>query len=107
MKNNLTVTRGEVGGDNGGKWVKRFQEQLQKTHGQNQGGWDQGWEVGMAGVGGRGGGKWSSTVPEQQEKKEKKKDNNKFKNKQTKPGLAENQNAWKSDNQGVKEETFT
>ena len=28
IKNNLTVTRGEVGGDNGGKWGRVFQEQL-------------------------------------------------------------------------------
>ena len=34
----------------GGKG-KGFQEQLQRTHGQNQGGWNQGSEVGMAGVG--------------------------------------------------------
>ena len=32
MKNKCTVTRGEMGGDNGGKRVKRFQE-----HEQNQG----------------------------------------------------------------------
>ena len=35
-----------------------------------------------------------------------KKDNNKFKNKKQ-PELPENQTVWKSDNQGVKEETFT
>ena len=34
-----------------------------------------------------------------------KKDNNKFKNKKQ-PELTENQTVWKSDNQGVKEETF-
>ena len=33
------------------------------------------------------------------------KDNDKFKNKKQ-PELAENQTVWKSDNQGVKEETF-
>ena len=38
IKNKWTVTRGEVGGDNGGKRVKGFQEQVKKTHGQNQGG---------------------------------------------------------------------
>ena len=32
----------------GGK--RGVQEQLQRTHGQNQGGWNQGSEVGMAGV---------------------------------------------------------
>ena len=43
-----------MGGDNQGKG---FQEQLQRTHGQNQGaGWKQGREVGFAGVGGSGGG---------------------------------------------------
>ena len=35
-----------------------------------------------------------------------KKDNNKFKNKKQ-PELPENQTVWKSNNQGVKEETFT
>ena len=38
-------------GDNGGKRVKGFQELL-KTCGQNQGGWRQGRDVGMAGEGG-------------------------------------------------------
>ena len=33
------------------------------------------------------------------------KDNNQYKNKKQ-PELPENQTAWKSDNQGVKEETF-
>ena len=33
------------------------------------------------------------------------KDNNKFENKKQ-PELTENQTVWKSDNQGVKEETF-
>ena len=42
MKNNLTVTRGEVGGDNRGKGRKGFQEQLYRTHGQNQGGMEAG-----------------------------------------------------------------
>ena len=34
-----------------------------------------------------------------------KKDNNKFQNKKL-PEMPENQTVWKSDNQGVKEETF-
>ena len=33
--NKLTVTRGEVGGDNGGKMGKGFQEYLQRTHAEN------------------------------------------------------------------------
>ena len=56
IKNKLTVTKGEVGGDNGGTGEKGFQELLSRTHGQNQGGWKQGREVGMTGVGRSGGG---------------------------------------------------
>ena len=41
VRNNLTVTRGEVGGDNGDTWTKPRGEGTQ------------GREVGMAGVGGR------------------------------------------------------
>ena len=41
-----------MGRDNRGKGGKGFQEHLQRTHGQNQGGRNQGREVGMAGVGG-------------------------------------------------------
>ena len=41
-----------------------------------KGGWDWGWEVGMAGVGGSGGGKMETTVLEQQLKKERKKNSN-------------------------------
>ena len=36
--NNLMVTRGEVAGHKGENEDKGFQEQLQKIHGQNQGG---------------------------------------------------------------------
>ena len=36
IKNKLTVTRGEVGANNGGQMAKGFQEQL-LTHGKNQG----------------------------------------------------------------------
>ena len=49
-KNNLTVTRGEVGGDNGaGGRVFRnnYKGQMVKT----KEGWEQGREVGIAGVG--------------------------------------------------------
>ena len=54
IKNNLTVTRGEVGGDNG---AKCFQETLQRTHGQNQGGGVKARDkVGLAGLVGSGGG---------------------------------------------------
>ena len=61
-KNNLTVTRGEVGGDNGGKG---FPELLQRTHGQNHGeGWKQRREVGLF-VGWRGGEKMQTAVIEQ------------------------------------------
>ena len=35
--NNLTVTRGEVGGNNVGNIRKGLQEHLKGTHGQNQG----------------------------------------------------------------------
>ena len=49
IKSNLTITRGEGRGDNG---EKGFQELLQRTHGENQGGgWKQGRDVGLAGVG--------------------------------------------------------
>ena len=58
-----------MGRDNGGKRMKGFQEQLERTHGQNQGGWHQGREVGMAGVGGSDAGKMQTTVLEQQQKK--------------------------------------
>ena len=36
IKNKLTVTGGEVGGDIGVKRGKGFQEYAQRTHGQNQ-----------------------------------------------------------------------
>ena len=54
IKNNLTVTRGEVGGDNRGKEGKGFEEQLLRTHRQNQGGVESG-EGGRDGWGGRRG----------------------------------------------------
>ena len=57
IKNNLTVTRGEVGGD---KWGKRgrvfrnnYKGHMNKTKG---GGWNQGREVGGDGWGGLGSG---------------------------------------------------
>ena len=51
-----------------GQWGEGFQELLQRTQGQNQGGgWKQGREVGLAGVGlGSGGEKMQTTVIEQQ-----------------------------------------
>ena len=49
VKNNLTIARGEWGGNSG---EKGFQELLYRTYGQNQGGgWKQGREEGLAGVG--------------------------------------------------------
>ena len=46
-----------MGGDNGGKREKGFQEQLQGTHGQNQGGVESGEEGGEGWGGGEVGGK--------------------------------------------------
>ena len=46
VKNNLTIARGEGGWDSG---EKGFQELLERTYRQNQGGeWKQGREVGLA-----------------------------------------------------------
>ena len=62
VKNDLTIARGEWGGDSE---ERGLQELLQRTHGQNQGGrWEQGREVGMAGVGWRDGEKRHTTVIE-------------------------------------------
>ena len=56
-----------MGGDNGGRRQKGFQEHLERTHGQNQGvGQDQGWGVRMAGLGESGGGGMETTVLEEQ-----------------------------------------
>ena len=64
-KNNLTVTRREVGRDN----EKGFQELLLRTHGQKQGTeWKQGREGELAGVGGSDGGKMQTILIEQQGK---------------------------------------
>ena len=61
FKNNLTIVRGEWGGDSE---ERGLQELLWRTHGHNQGGGEkQGREEGLAEVGGSGGGK---TVIEQQ-----------------------------------------
>ena len=54
IKNNLTVTRGEVGGDNGGKGGKVFRNNYKEHMDKIKGGWNQGREVGMAGMGGWG-----------------------------------------------------
>ena len=52
LKSNLTIARGEWGGDNG---ERGLQELLERTHGQNQGGgWRWGREVRSARVGGGG-----------------------------------------------------
>ena len=50
IKNNLTVTRGEVGRDNGGKWVRVFRNNNKGHIDKTKAGWKQGREVGLAGV---------------------------------------------------------
>ena len=64
LKNNLTIARGEGGK---GQWVEGFSGTTIRTHRQNQrGGWKQGSEVGLAGVGrGNGWDKMQTTVIEQ------------------------------------------
>ena len=67
IKNKLTVTREEVGEDNGGKRGKGFQEHVERTHGQSQRG--AGPRVGSGdgwGGGGSSGGDMETTVLEQQ-----------------------------------------
>ena len=56
IKNNLTVTRGEVGGDKWGKRGRVFRNNYKGHMNKTKGGWKQGREVRMAGVGGSGGG---------------------------------------------------
>ena len=54
-----------MGGDNGERG--RVVRNMYKGHmDKAKGGWDQGWEVGMAGLRGSGGGKTETTVLEQQ-----------------------------------------
>ena len=51
IKNNLTVTRGEVGGDKGrGRRIKVFRNNYKGHMDETKGRWKQGGEVGMAGV---------------------------------------------------------
>ena len=57
IKNKLTVTRVEVGGDNGGNGGRVFRNIYKGHVDKTKGVWDQGWELGMAGVGGMVGGK--------------------------------------------------
>ena len=59
-KNKLTVTRGEAGGDTGvrGKGRRVFRNIYKGHRDKSKGGWDQGSEVGMAGVGEVVVGKW-------------------------------------------------
>ena len=66
IKNKLTATRGEGDGDNGGKKGDGLSETCIKDTWTKPRGWDQGWEVGLAGVEGRVGGGMATTVLEQQ-----------------------------------------
>ena len=50
----------------GGKGRRVFRNNYKGYMDTTKGGWDQGWEVGMAGVEGRGGEKMETTVLEQQ-----------------------------------------
>ena len=62
IKNNVTIARGEWGGDSG---ERSLQDLLERTQGQNQGGgWRCGREVGLAGVGWRHGEKMQTVVTE-------------------------------------------
>ena len=63
IKNNLTVTRQEVGGDNGGRVFRNnYKGHMDKT---KERWWKQGREVGLAGVGGVMEGKMQTTLIEQ------------------------------------------
>ena len=66
IKKKLTVTRGEVGEDIGGKREGSSRNMYKGHLDKAKGGWDGGWEVGMTGVGGSGGGKMETNVHEQQ-----------------------------------------
>ena len=55
IKNNLTATRGEVGGDNGGEGGRVFRNNYKGLMDKPKVGWHQGREVRMAGVGAGGG----------------------------------------------------
>ena len=57
IKDNLTVTRKEVGGDNGGKRGRVFRNNYKEHMDNTKGGWKQRREVGMAWMGGMVGGK--------------------------------------------------
>ena len=52
IKNKLTVTRGEVGVDKGGEGGRVFRHIYKGHKNKTKQGQHQGWEVGMAGVGG-------------------------------------------------------
>ena len=54
IKNKLTLPRGEVGGDNGGKRGKGCQEHVYRTHGRSQ----RGIELRVGGGNGCGRGEW-------------------------------------------------
>ena len=66
IKNNLTVTRGEVGKNNQGKGEKGFQDNYKGYMNKTKGRWKQGEEVGIAGFGEEWWGKMQTTVIEQQ-----------------------------------------
>ena len=55
-----------MGGDNGGKGGRVFRNSYKGHMDKTKGEWNQGWEVGMAGVGGSGGEKMETTTLEQQ-----------------------------------------
>ena len=56
IKDNLTVTRKEVGGDNGGKRGRVFRNNYKEHMDKTKWGCNQERKVGMTGVGERGGG---------------------------------------------------
>ena len=57
IKNKLTVTRGERGGNNGAKSVKGLQQQLLGHMDKTKGGWNQGRDRGWLGLRAEMGGK--------------------------------------------------
>ena len=62
IKNKLTVTRGEVGGDNGNKGKRVFGNMYKGPMDKSKMGKDGGWEVGVSGPGDSGGRKMETTI---------------------------------------------